>query len=956
MAVRGVVHEVLTTMDGSANSEIDLRDIDWLAMERRRQAFLDYYLLAVEACLRGGAKEWWRHAFTYDGSSDHLANMALLKEFCLHQVLYEAGDIWALGRIYEGLEEEGINAGDEPGRFLLDLTRFLRAKLAQKEPAPAGLFARARRRMGREYRTLARERPALVSVVILDGVSGNNFFKYCLASLASEGNLKALAKQRSVRFHVFGRERDLPDFERRIAAASLDCTIVCEPIPEDLAVRAEGVAGPQRDWLVGALECLHILEAKRLRADFHAINPNALYADGYFRSISRLSGEGKKAVLTATLYADPAAIQNEVTPFRAADGTVTIPPIELATLGLRALAPGNGLTAVRFTGFQRSGDPWHLQLAWERRDSLQIRSTYHEISFLSHRVLESLPDRFFMKPSAQIDKMLAGEVQPHFVGEADRIMMLDLSNRRIMLAGETLDLADFASALAASTGRGVAAHFKQGVSLTIDRAALVDRPWREDIEFLAEQGAVFKALDEGEAFAAPKGDQVLTALGVLHQYEVSEYGRDCLGSVIAEGRRLLGALGAEADMEMAIRRGLIRGAMNFDAVDKALELAEGGGESTVFIKDFLSAMAKLKAENRIHAKRLRPAFGWRQVAVVGVIAWGERFVDKFMNYCLASLLADGNFPALARKRRVVLSVVTTEADRARMAAHPSFARLRQSAEVVFSCFPPEFLERREKDGFNFYHFYGLLDHQSVFLAAALRADLYLLPIDCVYSSKTLSNFSSRLEREADCCSIGAIEVEEATLRAWLDADGRRQPGGVLDLSGEALIQAAALHPDRYYRAMIMSPDTTEFCAHPRELVWPFANGLGMHSVFMHPLAVSARLLTRPFHPHHENVDYALLPRLLQGDGRMTIIENGNEATLAHFGAPDTRSEFLQGGFSIRSFVEAHRYDYAVHRRFFETRQFFPCRELPYAPSTAYEADLRLIRSALKRNRFSADRT
>jgi hypothetical protein len=956
MAVRGVVHEVLTTMDGSANSENDLCDIDWLAMERRRQVFLDYYLLAVEACLRGGAREWWRHAFTYDGSSDHLANMGLLKEFCLRQVLYAAGDIWALGRIYEGLEREGIIAEDEPGRFLLDLTRYLRAKLAEVEPAPAGLFARAKRRVGREYQTRARKLPAVVSIVILDGVSGENFFDYCLASLASERNLKALAKQRSVRVHVFGRERDLGRFERRIAAASPNCTIVCEPIPEHLGVRAEGVPGPQVDWLIGALECLHILEAKRLRADFHAINPNALYADGYFEAISRLSDEGKQAVLAATLYADPDALKNtELAPFQAADGTITIPPVELATLGLRALVPGNGLKAVRYLGW-RDGPGGHFQLAWERRDSLQIHSTHHEISFLSHRVLEALPDRFLMKPSAEIDKMLTGVARPHFVGEADRIVMLDLSNRKTMVDGETLDLGDFASTLASSVGKGTAAHFKQAVSFAIDRAALADRPWRGDDEFLTEKGAVFKALDEGETFAAPKGDQVLTALGVLHQYEVSEYGRDRLASVIAEGRRLLAALGTEADMDIAIRRGLIRGAMNFDAVDKALELAEGGGESTVFIKDFLSAMGKLKAENRVHAKRLRPAFGWRPVAVVGVIAWGERFVDKFMNYCLASLLAEGNIPALARKGRVVLSVVTTEADRDRMTAHPSFARLRQFAEVVFTCFPPEFLARREKDGFNFYHFYGLLDHQSFFLAAALRADLYLLPIDCVYSSRTLSNFSSRLERAADCCSIGAIEVEEAALRAWLDADGRRKPGGVLDLSGEALIQASALHPDRYYRAMIMNPHTTEFCAHPRELVWPFANGLGMHSVFMHPLAVSARLLTRPFHPHHENVDYALLPRLLQGDGRMAIIENGDEATLAHFGAPDTRSEFLQGGFSIRSFVEAHRYDYAVHRRFFETRQFFPCRELPYAPSTAYEADLGLIQSALKRNRFSADRT
>jgi hypothetical protein len=131
------------------------------------------------------------------------------------------------------------------------------------------------------------------------------------------------------------------------------------------------------------------------------------------------------------------------------------------------------------------------------------------------------------------------------------------------------------------------------------------------------------------------------------------------------------------------------------------------------------------------------------------------------------------------------------------------------------------------------------------------------------------------------------------------------------------------------------------------------DGLAIHSVFMHPLAVSARLLTRSFHPQHENVDYALLPRLLQGDGRLKVIEDASEATLAHFGAPATRNEYLNGGFSIRSFIETHGYDYAVHRRFFATRQFFPCQGAPYAPSEDYAAEVALIRSALERNRFRA---
>jgi hypothetical protein len=68
----------------------------------------------------------------------------------------------------------------------------------------------------------------------------------------------------------------------------------------------------------------------------------------------------------------------------------------------------------------------------------------------------------------------------------------------------------------------------------------------------------------------------------------------------------------------------------------------------------------------------------------------------------------------------------------------------------------------------------------------------------------------------------------------------------------------------------------------------------------------------------------------------------------------TRDEYLAGGFSIKNFIEAHRYDYAVHRRFFASRQFFPCRDLPYNPSDDYAAELALIQSALVRHRFRVD--
>ena len=950
--------------DAEETGSVSLCD-DWWAVQRRQQKFWDLYLFALDGCLRGGAEQWWQRAFNYDETCHLAEGVEKLKDFCLHHLLYEAGDIWTFHRIYEILKEGGFLEGDDRGRFLHALTQYavstlanLGVKRSAQVPSAAveGRFARylarAARNIGGAINRL-HEKPAFVSVILVDDRALVNFIDFCIPSLAGAGGLRSLNRRRAVRLHVFARERDLPRVKQALDERKLGCTIACDPIPEDLGAIAESVAGPQREWLIDALQCLQMMAAKRLRADFHSLNPNAVYATGFFEGISRLTRQGKRAILLATFYAQPDAIRSELESFQV-DGRVVIQAADLTGLAARAVVPGSGVRMVRDFGYL-GGLTSHLQAMWESETCVEIHSTQHEIAFLASDVLDKLPSRFFMKPSAEVDCMLGRGILPHFVDETDRIAMLDIGARKDTLDGRQVDFAKFGALVLRSTRESQAEYFKKPIRLSLSRAAS-PQPWRQQAEMVADRDALLRSLDKPRNFAAPTGSQALTALSILHQYEVSEYGLENMSGIVAEARRILDSTRNRDDkLDAPVRRDLARASLNFDHVGNAITLAKEGREGTAFLHDFLIEMMKLKQANKARAQQLRTGLGGRRrrFAVIGAIVWGAAFVDKFMDYCLPSLLAPGNIPALARGRKVVLSIVTTDTDRDRITAHPAFARVRNSAEVVFTCFPTEFLERREEDGLNFYYFYGLLDHQSVFLAQSLRADLYLLPIDCVYSSECLRNFSAYLDKEADCCSVAAIEADEPALRTWLDADNQRSKD-VLELSAKELLQAAAQRPDRYFRSMIMNHDNVEFCAHPRELVWPFVNGLAIHSVFMHPLAVSARLLSRPFHPNHENVDYALLPRLLQNDGRIKIIEDASEAALAHFGAPVTRDEYLDGGFSIKTFIEAHRYDYAVHRRFFAARQFFPCQDPPYTPSTEHDVQLALIQSVLVRHRFKAE--
>jgi hypothetical protein len=908
---------------------------------QRQQRLHDLYLAVVDSCLRSGLTQWWRQAVSLP-FADQAQGAEHLKELCLQQLLHDAGDISAFCRAYEILEQEGYLEGDEHGRYLLELLRFVRRLLkdSRRQSLPD--------RLARYLATVGRKRAAVISVIVPDDPTLSNFIELCLPSLESESSLKWFLRRRAVTLLVFVRPERLTELERHLAQKALACTIVCRPIPKDLCDDSQIVAGSvKRDWLVGALQCLHLAEAKRLHADFHAINANAIYGSGYFKAVMQLAKRHPSILSAAVWINNRGLLDRKLT--NNADKSATISSIDLVTLGLDVCASSACGTFVE--GFVSARAPTaHLRVTWAEENRVDIHSTCHELVFLSRASLRRMPDRFFIRPSTDMDRILGVDSVPHVVTEDDGIAIAEFGHPPGGFGDVAGDPAKFEAVTDWFARRRQMELFRRPVRLAVSRNENQQLSGSGQDPVLRR--AFVASLEKAAAPGRPSPDRIISALNVLHHYEISEYGFENMAAAIQEGRRLIDSCpSAPGELDEDKRKALIRAAMNVDHVDRAIALAEEGQASTSFIHEFLVDAMKLKAANETRAREMRQHVSpERPFAVVGSIVWGDAFVDKFMSYHIPSLLAAGNLPALARTRKAIQSIVTTEADRSRIVAHPAFKHLGEHAEVIFTCFPEKFLEERKRNHYNFYHFYGLLDHQSVFLASALRAELYLLPVDIVLSRDSLANLSRHLARGADACSIAGIECDPAQLRMWLDGRSRGE-GGDLDLAAGELLEAASAVPDPYFRSLIMTADNQAFCRHPRELIWPTADGLAIHSIFMHPVAVSARLMSRPFHPQYENVDFALLPRLLQGDGKLEVLQDAREVAIAQFGAPAEREEFLDTGFSLEAFIDAHRYDYAVQRRCFGTRQFFPSKTHPYSPSASFGVEAMQIQSALRRFRY-----
>ena len=67
----------------------------------------------------------------------------------------------------------------------------------------------------------------------------------------------------------------------------------------------------------------------------------------------------------------------------------------------------------------------------------------------------------------------------------------------------------------------------------------------------------------------------------------------------------------------------------------------------------------------------------KAVAVV-VAVWGQRFVQRFLEICLPTLLAPGNVPAAAAELPTEFVILTREQDEPAFATHPMFSILAET--------------------------------------------------------------------------------------------------------------------------------------------------------------------------------------------------------------------------------------------------------------------------------------
>ena len=120
--------------------------------------------------------------------------------------------------------------------------------------------------------------------------------------------------------------------------------------------------------------------------------------------------------------------------------------------------------------------------------------------------------------------------------------------------------------------------------------------------------------------------------------------------------------------------------------------------------------------------------------MMGCSVWGESFCKIFLNFCLPSLLTDGNLGVLLQKRQLVIFIQTDKPSRNKI-INSNIIKFMKSKGVTFLFMynnvelTKYFISYPES---KYWHL-GLVQSIDIYLAKSLNADYHVLMPDSVYS-------------------------------------------------------------------------------------------------------------------------------------------------------------------------------------------------------------------------------
>jgi hypothetical protein len=266
--------------------------------------------------------------------------------------------------------------------------------------------------------------------------------------------------------------------------------------------------------------------------------------------------------------------------------------------------------------------------------------------------------------------------------------------------------------------------------------------------------------------------------------------------------------------------------------------------------------------------------------VLNLILWGSDYVESLMTYGFPSLLAAGNLPLLARRRRIIIDIFTTPADRDAICASPTGKAIMAHATLRFTIFPDNLLSgEAQKSVFNYDRWLLAGAQQcSALYAQRIGADLTFINSSSIYCADFFSKAAKFIDDGYQAVVISAPRAMESAPLSQLKQYADIADGAItVDAPSLTRFIIDNLHP--HNRSCFIATQPTHVYQSPVALLFRTNSGFVSRSFQMLPVLISHRLLSNGFSFGYLTLDARFFAELLRAkapDGVLKVITNPAE--------------------------------------------------------------------------------
>lgn len=284
-------------------------------------------------------------------------------------------------------------------------------------------------------------------------------------------------------------------------------------------------------------------------------------------------------------------------------------------------------------------------------------------------------------------------------------------------------------------------------------------------------------------------------------------------------------------------------------------------EPYVLLYDIITAkQAEYRAAPR-HNNR-----GQKKPLILSFSMWGERYMRLFNDYCIPSMLTEGNLLAVAKVRDISVDIYAHKEDFDFFKSLDVFEPFSKVCAVNFIEFPKELVTcegfKLENSLFR-YKIYGGFHHLSVERARTIGADVVCLGPDNVYSEGSFMNYVNFIDQGYSAVLFTATRAQAEFLLPVLNT--MKDPvTKALPILSDVMVEHSAQFIHHTFLEYIVTDNTTP--------VWrsgfflPYNHGFYIRSFHYHPVIIAAEAIDRSLNIEwtYATVDndmmHALFPR------------------------------------------------------------------------------------------------